>query len=39
MFGRFKYMDDLFYGEINNGIVTSRDGDGKTYEVEELEAR
>ena len=37
MFGRFKYMDDLFYGEINNGIVTSRDGDGKTYEMEELE--
>lgn len=30
-------MDDLFYGEINNGIVTSRDGDGKTYEMEELE--
>ncbi|WP_292462372.1 fumarylacetoacetate hydrolase family protein [Methanolobus sp.] len=37
MFGRFKYMDDQFYGEINNGIVTSRDGDGKTYEMEELE--
>ncbi len=30
-------MDDQFYGEINNGIVTSRDGDGKTYEMEELE--
>lgn len=37
MFGRFKHMNDLFYGEINNGIVTSCDGDGKTYELEDLE--
>lgn len=37
MFGRFKYLDDIFYGEVNNGIVTSHDGDGKTYEMEELE--
>lgn len=37
MFGRFKYSDEVFYGEISNGIVSSRDSDGKTYEIEELE--
>ncbi|MBN2110793.1 MAG: fumarylacetoacetate hydrolase family protein [Methanosarcinaceae archaeon] len=37
MFGRFKYSDEVFYGEISNGIVISREGDGKTYDIEELE--
>ncbi len=37
MFGRFKYSDEIFYGEFSDGIVTSHDGDGKTYEMEELE--
>ncbi|WP_406658300.1 fumarylacetoacetate hydrolase family protein [Methanolobus sp. ZRKC2] len=37
MFGRFKYSDEVFYGEVSNGIVSSRENDGKTYEIEEVE--
>lgn len=37
MFGRFRYADDVFYGEVDGDIVTSHEGDGKSYALEELD--
>lgn len=37
MFGRFRYMDVQFYGDVGDGMVISHEGDGKTYDLKELE--
>ncbi len=37
MFGRFKYNDNVFYGEVNGDIVISKEGPFAEYELSELE--
>ena len=37
MFGRFRYMGVQFYGDVGDGMVISHEGDGKAYDLKELE--
>lgn len=37
MFGRFRYMGVQFYGDVGDDMVISHEGDGKTYDLKELE--
>ncbi len=37
MFGRFRYADDVFYGEVDGDIVTSHESDGRSYDLKDLD--
>jgi len=37
MFGRFRYANDVFYGEVDGDIVTSHEGDGRSYSLKDLD--
>lgn len=36
MMGRFKHGDDIFYGEVSGGLVTSMEHEGRTFELSGL---
>ncbi|WP_135611159.1 fumarylacetoacetate hydrolase family protein [Methanococcoides sp. AM1] len=36
MIGRFKHVDDVFYGNVSGDLVTSMDHESRTFELSEL---